>query len=151
MPYTPDIAYNLHQAYPGVDGTDWSPRIGFSWSPYSNGKTVISGGFGLFYDSPAAGAVDDLLANPPVARPLNVQPTKAAPWPSIPDRTVRMPSTRPLPTPSTPGFASGQTYTQIAAPLQQLGVPFAPPNFTPSPAPSTRRAGRNGTCNSSSN
>src|SRR5208283_3104479 len=74
VPYTSDIAYNQHQAYHGVDGVDWSPRIGFSWSPYNNSKTVISGGFGLFYDNPAAGLVDDLTGNPPVTVPIRVRP-----------------------------------------------------------------------------
>ncbi len=67
VPYSSDIVYNQHQAYPGVDAVDLSPRFGFSWSPGNDKKTVISGGFGLFYDSPPAGLVDNLLGNPPVS------------------------------------------------------------------------------------
>ena len=37
VPYTSDIKYNQHQAYPGVDTLDWSPRFGFSWSPRDSG------------------------------------------------------------------------------------------------------------------
>jgi outer membrane receptor protein involved in Fe transport len=62
IPYTSDIVYSQHQAYPGVDVLNWSPRFGFSWSPRGSSKQVISGGFGLFYDNPPAGMVDDLLA-----------------------------------------------------------------------------------------
>ncbi len=75
VPYSSDIEYNQHQAYKGVDTLSPSPRIGLSYSPFSNNKTVFSGGFGIFYDSPAAGLVDDLLGNPPVAVAIRVRPS----------------------------------------------------------------------------
>jgi outer membrane receptor protein involved in Fe transport len=67
VPYSSDISYGQHQAYPGVDRINWSPRIGFAWSPGHDNKTVVNGGIGIFYDNPAAGLVDNLLANPPVS------------------------------------------------------------------------------------
>lgn len=33
-----------------TDKNNISPRIGFAWSPYANGRTVVRGSYGMFYD-----------------------------------------------------------------------------------------------------
>jgi Carboxypeptidase regulatory-like domain len=129
VPYTQDIKFNQHQAYQGVDAINPAPRFGFSWSPLNNSSLVISGGYGFFYDNAPAGLVDDLLANPPVAVRLTVQPaagTLAYDTTSNGSAATWAASANAFNT----GFAGGQTYTQIKASLAALGVPFAPPSFT---------------------
>lgn len=123
VPYSSDIASGLHQAYPGVDALLLSPRIGFSWSPDKSQKTVISGGFMLAYDNPAAGLVDDLLANPPVAVRLLVQPAAG----TAPFDPAGAPLTWQQ---SANAFALNKTYSQISSQLSALGSSFAAPAVT---------------------
>lgn len=36
----------------GTDNGDWAPRFGFSYDVFGKGRTLLRGGFGLFYDRP---------------------------------------------------------------------------------------------------
>ena len=55
-----------------TDRNNFSPRIGFAWDPYSNGKTVVRGGISLSYDA-SLGAVTSRSRNVfPTFSPLNL-------------------------------------------------------------------------------
>jgi outer membrane receptor protein involved in Fe transport len=123
VPYSADISYGQHQAYSGVDAALLSPRIGFSWAPTKDSKTVLSGGFGIFYDSPAAGVVDDLLANPPSSVAIRVRPTAGIlPFDPAGGAAVWANSAN--------AFNINDSYNTISSNLAALGSVFASPAFT---------------------
>jgi Carboxypeptidase regulatory-like domain len=125
VPYSSDIAYNQHQAFPGVDAVNVSPRLGFSWSPGKDSKTVVSGGFGIFYDPLPAGLVDNLLANPPAAVAIRVRPAAGVlPFDPGPKGGPAILAA------SQQAFSITKTYTQISSELAALGSVFAVPAVT---------------------
>ena len=66
-PYNQIIDYNRHQIFRNTDGIDWSPRFGFAWSPGGSDRTVVRGGFGMFYDALPAVVGDNFMLNMPGA------------------------------------------------------------------------------------
>jgi hypothetical protein len=125
VPYASDLSIGRHQAFDGTDAINVAPSIGFSWSPFKDNKTVISGGFGVFYDNPAAGMVDNLLANPPVAVAIRVRPSAGVPvFDPGPAGGAAIWQA------SANAFNVNKTYTQLSQQLAALGSVFTQPALT---------------------
>ena len=119
IPYSSDISYGQHHAYAGTDAVNWSPRIGFSWSPGSDHKTVVNGGIGIFYDNPAAQMVDNLLSNPPSA--VQVLQINPLPFASGPKGAAGVFAA------SSAAFNITQSFNQISTAVSNAGAIFSGP------------------------
>ncbi|HEX9606704.1 MAG TPA: TonB-dependent receptor, partial [Gemmatimonadaceae bacterium] len=66
----------------GVNGTprslyktSWNnigPRLGFNWDPWNSGRTMVRGGFGVFYDRPVTNSTRNQAASPPFVRTVDI-------------------------------------------------------------------------------
>ncbi len=64
-PYNQLVQANRHQVYRDTDSINFAPRFGFAWSPGGSDRTVVRGGFGIFYDALPAFVGDSFMANLP--------------------------------------------------------------------------------------
>lgn len=48
-----------------TDYNNWGPRFGFAWDPWSDGQTVVRGGYALMFDQQSLEPSVNMLLNPP--------------------------------------------------------------------------------------
>jgi hypothetical protein len=66
--------------YP-VDKNNIAPRLGFIWNPDGRGKSVLRGGYGVFYDRTLLGTVDNFLFDTKYSRTFTATFPQNAPDP----------------------------------------------------------------------
>ena len=56
----------------GEDLNNFAPRVGVAWQPTPAGRSVIRGGYGLFYDRPSAAFMNTVFSNYPFLREVEI-------------------------------------------------------------------------------
>ena len=75
MPANGIVKAGVNGAPRGIYKTSWNnigPRLGFNWDPWNSGRTMIRGGFGVFYDRPVTNSTRNQAASPPFVRTVDI-------------------------------------------------------------------------------
>ena len=120
-PYNSVIDANRHQIFRATDSINISPRVGFAWSPGGLDKTVVRGGFGIFYDALPAVIGDQFMLN----LPNLVEERVPGQWA---DTTAAGAGSQAAASAAAimSGFANGASYASLKG---QLGAAFRTPVF----------------------
>jgi hypothetical protein len=126
--HDPDTPYNqvlqtgLHRMLEGLDNILWQPRIAVAWQPFGvQHNTVVRAGVGIFNDAFPGVLVDGFAGNTPAVNTFVTNGSPISPAETVGGNlfTAAAASNQAF----LNGFATGQTFNQIAAEVPN----FAPP------------------------
>ncbi len=119
------IDFKPGQGIYGPSHNDWAPRFGFAYRPFGGDKTVLRGGYGIFYNIPLSGVLFSVgTSNPPYATQATFFANPGAPAISF-NNPFPAGALGALPPPTfymvDPNFAPARIQTLALGGQQQLG------------------------------